>query len=161
MNQSTKKIVTIGVLTALYVVLSAMFKVSLGIGAITLDLGYIAFAVSLCEFGVWGAVVGVLGCAIESMLFTPYGFSISWVVANLIIGLGCGIVFNLSCKTWVRAVSVVAFCIVGLLCAKTAIECALYSIPLAVKIPKNAVACAADAAVMLFGMLVYRSVRKR
>lgn len=152
MKTNIKTLVTLSVLTALYVVLSAMLKVSLGIGNIALDLGYIVFTVALCMFGIRGAVVGVLGCALESILFTAYGFSISWAVANAIIGIGCGVVFTLSDKWFIRALSIIFFCALGLLGAKTAIECALYSIPVAVKIPKNAVAFAADAAVMLIGL---------
>ena len=138
MKKRTSTIVYLSVLTALYVVLSAFLKIPLGVGNIMLDLGYIAFTVALGYYNLWGTVVGVLGCTLESMLFSAYGFSISWAVANLIIGLGCGIVFRKTEKQWVRIASIVIFSALGLLGAKTIIECALYDIPLLVKIPKNA-----------------------
>lgn len=153
----TKKIAMLGVLTALYVVLSAFLKINI-IGNIQLDLGYLAFTVGLCAFGVWGSVVGVVGCALESLLFSAYGFSISWVVANIIIGIGCGIVFMHTERIAWRIIAVVLFCAVGLLGAKTMIECYLYSIPFAVKIPKNAVAFAIDCAVMVGGLALYNGI---
>ena len=154
----TKKLCYLAVLTALYVVLSAFIKINL-IGNIQIDLGYIAFAVALCEFGVWGAVVGVVGCMLESILFSAYGFSISWAVANLIIGVGCGIVFWATERVWWRVLAVVLFAALGLLGAKTLIECSLYSIPFLVKIQKNAVAFGVDAAVMTFGIFLYNRLR--
>lgn len=156
----TKKLCYLAVLTALYVVLSAFLKINL-IGNIQIDLGYIAFAVALCEFGVWGAVVGVIGCMLESILFSAYGFSVSWAVANLIIGIGCGVVFWKTEKIWWRALSIVLFAALGLLVAKTVIECSLYSIPLLVKIPKNAVAFVVDAVVMVFGLLLHKRLRNK
>lgn len=160
MKRSTKNLVTLSVLTALYVVLSAMFKVSLGIGNIALDLGYIAFTVALCQFGVWGTIVGVVGCMLESILFTAYGFSISWATANLIIGLGCGLVFTHTSNSWIKLAAIFGFCAIGLLGAKTIIECTLYSIPYAVKIPKNAVAFGADTIVMIGGLWMNDRLKK-
>lgn len=155
----TKKICYLAMLTALYVVLSAFLKINL-IGNIQIDLGYIAFAVALCMFGVSGTVVGVIGCSLESILFSAYGFSLSWAVANLIIGLGCGIVFK-DCESFlVRVSAILFFCMLGLLWGKTVIECAMYQIPLAVKIPKNFVAFAVDAISMIIGTTIYTRIRK-
>lgn len=147
----TRKICYLAVLTALYVVLSAFLKINF-IGNIQLDLGYLAFAVALCFFGPAGAVVGALGCGLESLLFSAYGFSISWVVANTIIGLGCGLCFTKTKKTWLKIIFTVIFAAIGLLGAKTLIECYLYSIPLLVKLPKNIVAFVTDTIVMVFGI---------
>ena len=55
--------------------------------------------------------------------------------------------------------AVVLFAALGLLGAKTLIECSLYSIPFLVKIPKNAVAFGVDAAVMTFGIFLYKRLR--
>ncbi len=147
----TKKICYLAVLTALYVVLSAFLKINL-IGNIQIDLGYIAFAIALCAFGVYGTVVGVVGCALESILFSAYGFSVGWAVANLIIGVICGLVFDRTNKAHWRIAAIIVSTAIGMVLAKTLIECALYSIPLAVKIPKSLVAFATDAAVMVFGL---------
>ena len=157
---TTKKIVILGMLTALYVVLSAFLKFTL-FGNIMVDLGYIAFTFALCMFGPWGTVVGVLGCALESILFSAYGFSISWCAVNLVIGLICGFTLNRLKPIWLKAVVIVLSVAAGMLVVKTAIECPLYGIPLAVKLPKNAVAFGADAITMLFGLLFYEMTHKR
>lgn len=158
-KNKTQKICVLAMLTALYVVLSAFLKINI-VGNITIDLGYLAFAVALCEFGVYGTVVGVVGCALESLLFSAYGFSLSWVVANLVIGIGCGLVFSRVKNVWGRIGAIVLFCAIGLLGCKTGIECALYNIPLWVKIPKSAVAFGVDAAVMIGGLFLYKAIAK-
>lgn len=152
-------ITLLGALTALYVVLSAFLKINL-IGNIQIDLGYLAFVVGLCMFGPWGAIIGVVGCALESILFSAYGFSISWAVANAIIGIVCGFVFLKTDKIGWRILAIVGACAIAMLGAKTGIECYLYNIPLLVKIPKNAVAFGVDTAVMICGLALYQRIEK-
>ena len=149
----TRQIADIALLTALYCVLSAMMKIPF-IGAISLDLGYIALTVACALFGPWAAAVGAIGCGLESILFSPYGFSISWFVANLIIGLGCGIIFKKTQNVWIRIITIIGFVAIGMLCAKTGIECYLYHIPFAIKIVKNLVAFGVDSAVMIAGLWI-------
>ena len=148
---NTKTITGVALLTALYCVLSAMMKIPF-IGAISLDLGYIALALGCTVFGPWGAFVGAIGCGLESLLFSPYGFSISWFVANLIIGFGCGIVFQKTNAIWKRIIAILVFVGIGMLGAKTGIECYLYHIPFAVKIIKNVVAFGIDSLTMIIGL---------
>lgn len=156
---TTKKITGIAILTALYCVLSALMKIPI-IGAISLDLGYIALAVGCSMFGPWAAFIGAVGCGIESILFSPYGFSISWFIANLIVGLGCGYVFNKTKVTWKRIVAIIVFIGIAMLGVKTFIECNLYGIPFEVKIVKNAVAFSLDTATMLIGLFISKRVVK-
>ena len=154
--KTTQKITAIGVLTAMYVVLSAMMKIPF-IGNISLDLGYIVFAVACMAFGWYGIFVGVIGCALESILFSAYGFSISWAVGNLIVGT----VFCLFCKhsnTWIKVLGAIVGCALGILLAKTCIECYLYHIPFAVKVVKNAVACGVDALTMVIGICLFNKL---
>lgn len=151
----TKKLVILAVLTALYVALSAMMKIPF-IGNISLDLGYIAFVVALMLFGYEGIIVGVLGCALESILFSAYGFSISWAVGNLIVGL----IFAWGLKGTSRKPVICMFfaafaCLCGIGIAKTYIESYLYAIPLAIKFPKNLVATAVDTLTMWIGILIF------
>lgn len=157
---TTKKITGIAVLTALYCVLSVMMKIPF-IGAISLDLGYVALTLACAVFGPWGAFVGAVGCGLESMMFSPYGFSISWFVANLIIGLSCGFVFMNTKTIWKRVLAIILFVGIGMLGAKTGIECYLYHIPFAVKIIKNLVAFGVDSLVMLIGLGVVKPVEDR
>ena len=156
---NVKQITGIALLTALYCVLSAMMKIPF-IGAISLDLGYIALTLGCAIFGPWGAFIGAVGCGLESILFSPYGFSISWFVANLIIGLGCGYVFKKTQVNWKRIVAILGFVAIGMLGAKTGIECYLYHIPFAVKIVKNLVAFGVDAATMIIGLGITNKVVK-
>lgn len=160
MNKPTvRKISGIAILTSLYIVLSAMMKIPF-IGAISLDLGYIALTVGCAMFGMWGAFIGAVGCGIESILFSPYGFSIGWFVANLIIGLGCGFVFKHTEKTWKRIIAIIFFVALGILVAKTGIECFLYNIPFEVKIIKSIVAFTIDTITMIIGLAVVKRVVK-
>ena len=153
MKLTTNKITSIAILTALYVVLGAFMKFPI-IGAISLDLGYISLAIGCLTFGMWGAFIGAVGCGIESILFSPYGFSIGWFVANLIIGLGCGYTFSKSSNTSKRIISIIVFVALGVLITKTLIECALYGIPFWVKIPKSLTAFGMDTVVMICGLFL-------
>lgn len=157
--KNTRKICYLGILTSLYAVMSAFLKFYVGVGHIQIDLGYIAFAFAVCEFGVTGALVGVVGCSLESILFTTYGFSISWAVANAIIGVGCGFVFSKTKIFWIRTLAILVFTAIGMVLSKTMIECALYSIPILVKLPKSIAAFCADSAVMIFGLWIYGGVK--
>ena len=157
----TKRLCYLAVLTALYVVLSAFLKLPLGVGNIQIDLGYLVFAVALCMFGMAGTLVGVIGCSIESILFSAYGFSVGWAAANLVIGVGCGIVFRRYKSFAIRVLTVVLFTALGMIGVKTVIECALYSIPLMVKIPKSCVAFLSDSITMIGGLLLYSILEKR
>ena len=158
-NLKTRQIAGIAILTALYCVLSAMMKIPF-IGAISLDLGYIALTLGCALFGPWAAFIGAVGCGLESILFSPYGFSISWFVANLIIGLGCGITFKKTQSVWIRIAAIIGFVAIGMLGAKTSIECYLYHIPFAIKIVKNAVAFGVDTITMLIGLGITQRVVK-
>ena len=154
-----KKIAGIALLTAVYCVLSAMMKIPF-IGSISLDLGYVALTIACSVFGPWGAFVGAVGCGLESILFSPYGFSISWFCANLLIGLGCGFVFKKTTKIWQRVIAILIFVGIGMCGIKTGIECYLYHIPFAVKIVKNLVAFGVDSLVMIVGLGIDRAINK-
>lgn len=161
MNKSTKTIVTFGMFAALYVVLSATIKIPL-IGHIVLDMGYIILTVAaVCYGAIPAAIIGAVGCAIESILFTALGFSISWVVMNIIIGLIVGYVATrpmIDTKRWIIAIVIPIAVFLGVV-AKTGIECVLYNIPVAVKVPKALVAFAVDSLVMIIGLPIAYQVK--
>lgn len=160
MNKPTvRQISGIAILTALYCVLGTMIKIPF-IGAISLDLGYIALTIGCAKYRKWGAFIGAIGCGIESILFSPYGFSIGWFIANLIIGFGCGYVFEKTKDFWKRIIAIIVFVGIGILIVKTGIECYLYQIPFEIKIVKSLVAFLADAITMIIGLLVAERVVK-
>ena len=151
----TKKVAFTGMGIALYVVLSMVAKIPV-IAHISLDMGYIAFAVMLYHFGtIPGTIVGAVGCVLVSMLTTGW-FPTGWLVGNIAIGILCGVLIRKDGSPRSTVINVIVCIIavaVGILGLKTVIECMLYGIPFAVKLPKNAVAFAMDAAVMSVGMV--------
>lgn len=151
---STKKICITGLMIALYCALSAMIKFTI-IGHIQIDLGYIVLAIACILIGPWAAIVGDVGCAFESMMFSSYGFSISWFVANVIIGLICGFGFQKYKDIYIRCIIVIVSTAIGMLLIKTLIECNLYHIPFEVKIIKSAAAFILDSICMIFGLILF------
>ena len=151
----TRKIAYTGVGIALYVVLSMVAKIPV-ISHISLDLGYIAFAVMLYYLGTfYGTIVGAAGCVIVSLITTGW-FPIGWCLGNIAVGVFCGAMINrensLSAAIENAAVCVVASA-VGIMAIKTGVECMLYSIPVAVKLPRNGIAFIMDAIVMSLGFV--------
>ena len=69
-----------------------------------------------------------------------------------------GLIVRRKDKTLYKIIAAAFGCIIGLLILKTVIECALYGIPVAVKIPKNAVAMCMDFAAMTFGIILYQFI---
>ncbi len=141
--------VAIGI--ALYVSLSMTVKIPV-VGHASLDLGYIIFAIYCYYYGsIAGMVVGSVGCLFVSLLTSGW-FPPGWIVGNMIIGFIVGMVGESGGASTLRRIIVVFFAVfLGIFCAKTIIECALYSIPLAVKVPKSAVIFVMDAVVMSIG----------
>lgn len=162
-TDSTKKIAYTAMGVALYVCLSMMVKIPV-IGHIGLDLGYIVLAVYCNRFGpLSGAIVGSFGCFIVSLLASGW-IAIGWPLGNLFVGAVCGTVYGMTRgRKWRRAINMfvtVAAVFVGVAVIKTVVECPLYGIPLAVKFPKNLVAFAMDAAVMVFGVIIDEALRR-
>lgn len=141
---------------ALYAVLSMTAKIPL-IGHISLDLGYIVLAIYCYHMGVGsGSIVGGAGCVIISMLTTGW-FPTGWMIGNIVIAIICGAMYRrdgMNMSVVHNIVTSILAVAVGILVLKTVIECALYGIPLAVKIPKNAVAFVTDAIVMSIGCVL-------
>lgn len=146
-----KKITLCGLGAALYVALSMTVKIPLA-GHAALDLGYVVLAVFCYWFGPFaGAVVGGVGCMFVSLLTSGW-FPPGWIIGNILVAVVVGTVANKQNTSAPKRIAVVFFAVfLGIFCAKTAIECVLYSIPLAVKLPKSAVVFLADAIVMSIG----------
>ena len=160
-RQATFSICLIGVLIALGVVLSALLPVKV-IGDIKIDLSYLVIVVICYLFGgIVGGLSAGLIALLESALFSSYGISISWICANVVIGLGSGLVMQyiktnkVGWKIAVDLAAIILSCALGLLLLKTVIECNLYGIPWEIKIVKNAVAFGMDTACMVVGYLVF------
>lgn len=159
-----KKIALIGIMTALYVVMSLTLKIPIGVGNIQLDMGYIILAIACFTVGPWAGFVGGAGAAIESILFSAYGISWGWITMNLLIGLVLGFIFikyklTPAYKFIIAVVLVVCTVLIGAL-VKTVIECALYSIPYQVKIPKSLAAWVIDSIAMIIGLFLVKPIKK-
>lgn len=148
---NTKKMCLVAVLTSLYCVLASLMKFTI-IGNISIDLGYIVLAVAVMTVGPWAGFVGAVGCGLESILFSAYGFSIGWFVGNLLIGLIAGSLVPKVKKVWLKYLIVVLSVAIGILITKTGIECYLYHLPLAVKLPKSFTAFLVDSIAMCVGL---------
>ena len=151
--KNIKTICVLGVLSALYVVLTAFCRVPI-YGNIQLDLGYVAFGVALYVYGIYGTPVGVIGCALESVMFSPWGFSISWCVANLVIGVIVGSV----CRKHKSLIVIIGIGIIatllGIGVVKTGIELYLYKMPFATKLPKAISSFAVDSITLCLGLFI-------
>lgn len=159
MSDKIKKITLCGIGIALYVALSMVVKIPV-IGHASLDLGYIVLAVYCYYYGsVAGMIVGGIGCMFVSILTSGW-FPPGWIVGNAIIGIIVGIVGKKRNFTTGKRIAVVFFAVfIGIFCAKTIIECALYSIPMAVKAPKSAVVFVMDAVVMAVGTWIAPKIK--
>lgn len=160
----TKSICLTALGIALYACVSMLIKIPV-VGHISLDLGYIVLAVYCYIYGgVSGAVVGACGCFLVSLIATGW-IAVGWPLGNLLIGALCGVVYKrVKGRRWAvlasLAVTVVAV-FIGVGVIKTVVECALYSLPLAVKFAKNLVAFAMDATVMCAGFFVAQIIERR
>lgn len=161
------KIMFTGIMLALAVVLSTFCQIRL-FGDIRLDLSYMVIVVMCYAYG--GLVGGFFAAGValmNSAFFSSYGVSISWISANLIIGLVTGIVLhyvkikNKGLKIGIDITAIVISCAIGLLLTKTVIECNLYQIPFEVKIVKNLVAFGSDTTLMIVGYFSLLPVYKR
>ena len=154
---TTRKTAITALGIALYAALSMTLKIPL-ISHIALDLGYIALAIYAYIFGpAIAAIVGALGCTIISLLTTGW-FPPGWFLGNIVIGYVCG--------RWYKEDKIVCNCVIsvaavfiGILCIKTGVECAMFSIPLVVKLPKNAIAALVDAIVMCIGVYIAPKIK--
>lgn len=148
---------------ALYVALSMTAKVPL-IGNIGLDLGYIVLAVFAYHCGwVSGAAVGAVGCSFVSLLTSGW-FPPGWVMGNILIGIFCGNTYEHDdCKeSFIWNISMSVFAVfLGIAVIKTAVECVMFDIPLAVKVPKNIVAAVIDAITMCVGVYIAQMIERR
>lgn len=152
MNRTIKKITYFGIGIALYVVLGLVINIPLLAGThLQTDLGYIAFGVCCMLFGWQAFIIGAIGCLLESLVVSgwiPYG----WILGQIAIGILCGIVYKATDNKVAHFIVTVFSVFLGIACIKTIVECALFSIPYAVKFPKNVIAFFADVIPMLIGM---------
>ena len=151
-NINVKKITLLGIGIALYVVLSFAIKIPL-ISHIQTDLGYIAFGAMCAIAGVPALIVGVFGCLLESLFMTGW-VPIGWMIGQGIIGIICGYAYKKNKNIWLNIIITIVAILIGIGGIKTIIECYLYAIPFAVKIPKNLIASVADMVPMIGGYLL-------
>lgn len=160
MKKTTRYITVTAMGIALYVVLSMTMKIPV-ISHISLDLGYVAIALMCYHYGaISGMIVAGAGCVLNSLISSGW-FPPGWFVGNLVIGLVCGLVYTRLAKFNITRVYYNVLCIlitvamvfIGVGGIKTLIECHLYNIPIAVKLPKNAIAALMDSIVMSIGLL--------
>lgn len=152
--KKTKKLALIAMLIALYFVLSAMLKIPIA-GHITLDLGYIALMVAAVYLGAVPAMaVGGVGAFLESALMSQRGVSLGWIAMNVIAGGLVGwVLYKIPAQERKRLViSALIVVPVAMLLGATVkmfLDCAIYDLPILLKIPTTAAAWISDSVVML------------
>ena len=160
----TKRICITALGIALYVCASMLIKIPV-IGHISLDLGYIVLAVYCYTYGgVSGAIVGSFGCFLVSLIASGW-IAIGWPLGNFLVGALCGMVYSRTKDNrfamLINTAVTVAAVVLGVAVIKTAVECVLYSIPVAVKFTKNFIAFSMDAIVMCIGLYVASAIEHR
>lgn len=160
----TKKITMMAFGVALYVCVSMVMKIPI-VDHISLDLGYIVLAMYCYLYGgIYGAVVGSLGCFLVSLITTGW-IAIGWPLGNLLIGFICGIVYrsmkNRDSEYMVCITTTIIAVFLGVAVIKTVVECTIYSLPMGVKFVKNLVAFVMDASVMCIGYLITKQIGSR
>lgn len=153
-------LVLLAMLIALGIVLSAFLQFRI-FSDIKIDLSYIVIVVICFLYGgIVGGISASLIAVLESILFTSYGFSISWTCANFAVGLITGLALNHNpfrnkiLKYILDILAIFTSVSLGMLLIKTIIECNLYSISFNIKIVKNFVAFIADFSCMLIGYII-------
>lgn len=166
-SKRIKEAAVIAMLIALYFVLSAMLKIPVA-GHITLDLGYIALMVAAVRLGAVPAmIVGGAGAFLESALMSQRGVSPGWMVMNVIAGGIIGWVVYKAADEGRKKLVISALIVVPLAtllgaAAKMFIDCAMYSLPVALKIPTTLAAWLSDSLVMLaIGLPLSIALEKR
>lgn len=152
--KKTKQVAVTAVFTALYFVLSILLKIPV-VGHITLDLGYIALMVgAVCLGAIPAMFIGSLGALFESAMMSMRGVSPGWILMNAIVGFLCGLVLHRTVEGSRKRFLISAFLVVPLsvllgVVVKTFVDCAIYDIALAAKVPSSTAAWITDSAVML------------
>ncbi len=167
MANSTRKITTLGIGIALFVVLSMMLQVPV-FSNYYLCLGYVVMAVYLYSFGVvQGTIVGCLGVVLYCVLINGMRGMPGWAIGNVIIGIGLGMTFhwikNMKNKmmTWtIMIVSSILFSALGILIAKSATEMLLYSQPMIIRMGKNMSGFIADAVMLILSLPICKAIDK-
>lgn len=156
----TKKISFLGLGIALYVVLGLVLQLPIFANShLQTDLGYVAFGVYCVCFGWLGAIVGAVGCLLESLLTSGW-VPVGWILGQIFIGLLCGVVYKKTNNKAIHIIITVLAVFIGVGLIKTVVECYLFNIPFAIKIVKNSVASISDSITMLLGLILgYRLKR--
>ena len=166
-TKKVKQIAMIAMMIAVYFVLSAMLKIPIA-GHITLDLGYIALMVGVVWFGpVPAMIIGGMGAFLESALMSQRGVSPGWIVMNVIVGgLSGWVLYRIPAEEKKRliisAVIVVPVSVLLGAAAKMFIDCAMYDLPVLLKIPTTVAAWLSDSIVMLvIGLPLSAALKRR
>ena len=155
---NTKIIAYIGIVIALYIVVSMLLNIPL-VGHIRLDCGYIVYAVYLCLFGYWGIPVGVVGCFVKGYISDGW-IPFTWMIGQVIIGLICAKTFSITDKKLWRIIAIVGSVFLGVGIVSSVLSAIMFNIPIGVKIAKGAVVSATDAGAMIVGLYITDLIRK-
>ena len=154
-----RKIALLSLGIALCAVLSAFVIIPI-INRIKLDLGYVVFGLYLNKFGIAAAPVGVIGCIIGNLL-KGGSFPIPWAIGQTFIGLILGYLLPKTKKLYLKFFYGIVMTFIGIALIKTALEVAMFQLPLYAKFLSNSVAFVADVIPLLIGIALSDKVKIR
>ena len=168
MNKTTKFICINGMGIALFVALSMCLRVPV-FENYYLCLGYIVMTVYCYKFGVTsGLITGVFGTILYCLLINGLRGMPGWVIGNIVIAIELGLIFKLTkrlkkplLETVIATIITVEAVAVGILFAKSLVECILYSQPFLIRISNNIYAFVADIVVIVASLPICRIMEKQ
>lgn len=170
-SKKIRKVATIGMGIALFVVLSMLLKITV-FENYYLCAGYIAMAIFLYSFGVVsGTIVGTVGTILYCILISGLRGMPGWAIGNVLIGIILGLEFKGTKKLTMSNKNILAFIIeivsivgataLGILLAKSFVEMVLYSQTMLVRIAKNTTAFISDVLILIIALPICKIVDKR
>ena len=127
---------------ALYVVFSLTVRIPL-FQRIKLDMGYVVYGAFLAWFGVPATIIGTIGCILSNLLGGG-SFPIGWALAQIFIGVVCGLGFSEAQQKVQRVLLSAGAMAIGMILIKSGIETILFSLDWRVKLFSGSVAFVAD-----------------
>lgn len=164
---NTKNLCITAMGIALFVALSMCLRVPI-FENYYVCLGYVVMTIYLYNVGtISGTIVGCVGTFIYCILINGLRGMPGWIIGNLIIGLITGFIMqklqniNKNCFVFllIAIVSSISVCL-GILGAKSLVECFLYGQPILVRIISNMSAFIADSVTIIISIPLAIQLKK-
>lgn len=161
-RMNTTQICTIGLLTALFVVLSMCLRVTV-FDNFYVCLGYVVMYRAMALYGITGGlVVGTVGPTIYCLLISGIRGLPGWLVGNIVISVIVGLWMLITKELphkykWSAATAIIIIMAtaIGMIGMKSFIEVVLYAQPMWLRVTNNFPAFITDALVLICSIPIY------